>query len=370
MSLPSARAPALYPIAATYHRPATLVLPERPPKLVYLDLNHWISLAKANAGHRDGDRFRDALAACEDALARGVAVFPLADAIYMEVSRIASHRQRSELAAVMERVSRFTVITSRSIIADHEVEALLDRLVGPSTDPIDRMHYLDWGVARAFGKVEGFRVYDESSGEDITERIRAEHPMGPDWFDAKLREGELQMNRKVIEGPSGPDDIASLRQNGYDPYAAHRTAVQRAQQEIDQAHRLAAEPEWRQGRTRDVIAAREVLIELSDKLMRGLVARSAKREAVFADEAAMRRALSELPSFDVAITMKTSYHRDGTRTWTPNDINDIDMMGSTLPFCDIVVTDKAVANHAIRTSLPERCGSSVLAGLDDLMPLL
>lgn len=346
------------------------MLPPRPPKLVYLDLNHWVALAKAEAGHRDGDRFRDALTACVDAVARGSVVFPLADATYMEVSRIGSFRQRRELADVMERVSRYFVITSRSVIADHEVEALLDRLVGPNPDPVNRMAYLDWGVARAFGKVGGWRIRDKETGEDVTDRVRAEHPLGPERFDAVLADAELRLNRQVIEGPSSAEDLANLQRHAYDPYTAHRHAVQRAQQENDQAARLAAEPEWRRGRIRDVIAAREVLVELMDKLNRGVAERGADREAVFADADAMRRAFAEMPSFDVAVTLKASYHRDGTRTWTPNDVHDIDALGSTLPYCDIVVTDKAMAEHTVRTGLAARCGVTALSRLEDLLPLL
>jgi len=42
--------------SGSYGWPQTLRLPSRPPKLVYLDLNQWIALAKAMAGHRDGER--------------------------------------------------------------------------------------------------------------------------------------------------------------------------------------------------------------------------------------------------------------------------------------------------------------------------
>ncbi|MBA2557025.1 MAG: hypothetical protein H0V12_06725 [Chloroflexi bacterium] len=63
-------------------------------------------------------------------------------------------------------------------------------------------------------------------------------------------------------------------------------------------------------------------------------------------------------------------HRDGTRTWTANDVNDIDAMGSTIPYGDIVVTDKAVVNHVRRTHLAEPFGTTVLSRLDNLIPLL
>jgi hypothetical protein len=53
-------------------------------------------------------------------------------------------------------VSRYFVVTARSVISVHEIEALLDRIVGPNPEPINTMDYLDWGVARAFGMVGGF----------------------------------------------------------------------------------------------------------------------------------------------------------------------------------------------------------------------
>jgi hypothetical protein len=270
---PPAGAPPISRPPIEYNWPPTLVISERPPKLVYLDLNHWVALAKALSGHRDGAPFREALAACVDAVDRRAAVFPLADAIYYEVSRIASLRQRRDLAEAMRRVSGYAVVTSRSVIADHEVEALLDRVVGPRPEPVVPVAYLDWGVARAFGKVGGFRIVDEETGQDMTERVRSIHPLGPEGFDAVLADAELQLNRQVIEGPTTPEDEADLRRRGYNPYAAHEVALRRLRQELDQVARLDAEPEWRRGRTRDLIAAREVIIELQAKIERALIAR-------------------------------------------------------------------------------------------------
>jgi hypothetical protein len=158
-----------------YVWPKTLRLPSRPPKLVYLDLLHWVSLAKANSGHRDGARFADVLGACVRAVEGGVAVFPISDTIYMELSKIGQHRQRRDLRDVIELVSRYRVITSRVIIANHEVEALLDELVGPSSRPINDMHYLDWGVARAFGMVGGFRDDNSPAGSRVATRLGGSH---------------------------------------------------------------------------------------------------------------------------------------------------------------------------------------------------
>src|SRR6202521_6275176 len=102
--------------SGSYVWPQTLRLPPHPLKLVYLDLNHWIALAKAMAGHRDGEASVEVLTGCLKASERGEAVFPISDSIYFEISKIGPHRQRRDLLDVIEAMSRFLVVTSRSVV--------------------------------------------------------------------------------------------------------------------------------------------------------------------------------------------------------------------------------------------------------------
>jgi hypothetical protein len=359
-----ARAPRDYAWPETLHRPT------RPPKLVYLDLLHWVSLAKANSRHRDGDQFKDMLASCVDARDRGAAVFPISDAIYMEVAKIGSHRQRRDLREVIERVSSYRVITSRVVIAQHEVEALLDRMVGPSPHPINAMDYLDWGIARAFGMVGGFRVMNVDTEEDVTLEVRSKHPDGPDAFDMILMKAELDLNRKSLEGPTSAEE-PGLREAGWDPRAAYEVAERRAAQEIEQVGRFNDDPSWRGERLRDVISAREVLIEINRMLGEGMAARGASLDDLFDenDIEATRRSLDSMPSYDVSVSLKTAYHRNPEHSWKPNHIHDIDALASTVPYCDIVVTDREAASHLHRTGVADRFGTTALSTLSDLTPL-
>lgn len=344
--------------------PQTLRLPPRPHKLVYLDLNHWIALAKAMAGHSDGEASAEILTDCLKASERGEAVFPISDSVYFEISKIGLHRQRRDLLEVIEAMSRFMVVTSRSVVSAHEIEALLDRVAGPNPTPIKSMNYLDWGVARALGMVGGFKVRS-SSGEDLTMAVRDAHPEGPAAFDRVLGEAELELNRRVIAGPA-PGEEAGLRRLGWNPTGRFEVAERRAAQEIEQVRRFDQDPRWRRGRIRDVVAAREILVEINEALSRGLAERGATLEAIFPRMEDTRHAFDSMPSFDVAVTLKTAYHRDPMHPWKPNDIHDIDAMGSTLPYCDIVLTDKAVASHVKRTKLDERLDTIVLWRLSDL----
>ena len=59
-------------------------------------------------------------------------------------SRRPARRQRRDLREVSEKVSRYFVVTARSVVSVHEIEALLDRIVGPNPEPSNTMDFLDW----------------------------------------------------------------------------------------------------------------------------------------------------------------------------------------------------------------------------------
>jgi hypothetical protein len=67
--------------------PRLLELPSNNVNIVYLDLNHWISLAQASAGHSKGSPFVKTLEACRAARSVGAALFVLSSAHYVESLR-------------------------------------------------------------------------------------------------------------------------------------------------------------------------------------------------------------------------------------------------------------------------------------------
>lgn len=75
-----------------------------------------------------------------------------------------------------------------------------------------------------------------------------------------------------------------------------------------------------------------------------------------------------MPSSEVAIELKTALHRDASRAarWLPNDVNDIDQLAMAVPYCDIVVTEKAAVDALVKARLDRRCGTTLLRALNDL----
>jgi hypothetical protein len=72
-----------------------------------------------------------------------------------------------------------------------------------------------------------------------------------------------------------------MRRLGWDPRAAFQVTERRAQQEVDQVAGFDDDPEWRAGRIRDVVAARELLIEINEALFGALSERSTTLETLF-----------------------------------------------------------------------------------------
>jgi hypothetical protein len=77
-----------------------------------------------------------------------------------------------------------------------------------------------------------------------------------------------------------------------------------------------------------------------------------------------------MPSTTVSVTLKSEWHRNGQREWTTNDIFDIDALSLAMPYCDVVVTEKACA-HILRTAkIDQRMSTALLTSLQELPDLL
>ena len=347
--------------------PTTLHLPACPLKLIYLDLNHWIELSKTHSEHQDGKKHKYVLDACIKAVHEGRAVFPISEYIYAEILKIKNHRQRRDLREVIEQVGRYMVIASLTDVATHEIEAVLDQMVGSNPAPINTMNYLDWGVHRAFGRVGDIRI-KSASGDDITEEFRLKFPHGPEAFDTVLRNAQFLFNRQVIDGPT-PQEEAEFREQGWNPEAILQVYEQQASQELEQVRRFDEYPKWRRGRVRDVIIARQLVLEHGDNFVEGFELRGINAQdqlsAMTRDD--ILSIYSGMPSSNVAVTLKASLHRDSNHKWKNNDIYDIRALSLTIPYCDVVVTDSAMWSHVTRHKLGERYNTVVISRLSELL---
>jgi hypothetical protein len=351
--------------------PPSLVWPgllERPPDnklLVYLDLNHWIGLAQASVGHPKGSSHAESLEACRNARSADAAAFVLSGTIYAEMQKIKDPAQRRNLAEVMEELTDFATLVSRVVVMECEISAMLDRFAMNSS-PLPKVPLIGRGVRHAFGLNSGIAIMGPSGDETAPVRER----MGTQKFDHIMAQAVLNMERSVLRGPSDNYEAEDLRSGGWNPEGPAAVAENRAAQEREFTTILNSEQRWRVGRLHDVVSARELAIEFQNILPRALEERGLVLRDVISDQESARHFVRAMPSTEVSIELKRAWHRNGERKWTVNDIYDIDAMALAIPYCDVVVTEKA-CHHILRAAgLPERMGTALLHHLGDLPRIL
>jgi hypothetical protein len=344
-----------------------LLRPEAPVPIVYLDLNHWIGLAKADVGHPDGRRNQEALVALREFRAVGQVHLPLSATHFMEMARIKSSRQRHDVARVMEELSGFDCLMNRVVVIKLELEAAFDRLLGEVGQVFDPIPLIGNGGMQVMGMRGGFRIRDQA-GADITEEVKARWPGGPDAFDVWGSEVERNLNWSFLAGPAdGPEEEELRNKYGWRPEKATAVSHRRAEQEQEQATRLNEETRWRRGRLRDVVSGRYLALEVYSMLEEEAQRRGVDFPLLLPEPDDARRFTDSMPSADVWITLLTARHRNPETRWTANDIYDADALSVAVPYCDLVATEKHATSLLSGEGLPERVGTEVVTNLDELV---
>lgn len=322
-----------------------LVRPAIP--ILYLDLNHFILLARARQSvERAPTGYRELDDALRSATSSGRVVVPLSAQHVWEMHGIADPRQRRDVAAVMEDISGFQYLLGRVDIGQLEIEAGIRHILGEEAPPVP-WPLLRPTIGQTLGLVGGVKVLDEA-GQDVSESVRAE--MGAAEFDAFIASARLAFERGLLAGPSDEDAAMLRRDYGYAPEVARASGESRLAFEEELAGKLAADERWRRGRLRDVVSAREFVHEWVDVLNSLIWQRvEAGQRSFDASDSELLALIAAMPHSQVAISLKTRLHRNAAHRWSTNDIVDIDAMSVAFAYCDAVFTDKAM-RHALKSS--------------------
>lgn len=331
--------------------PGELLSPFRPPILIYLDLNHWINLAKASL-QRGSPQYDALLLALRAARSRRSIRIVLSISLVEELSAIKNPRQRDELVALIDELSDFEYLAGLGDVFRLELQTFLNTRMGGRGMGWNPIPLVGRSMLHGFGKVGDLKILKDATGEDITDQARAKPFRGdPSWFEKLERRAE----RELLAGPRD-SDIEELRAAGYRPERprqSHHNNVLIEQYFADEL----LDQHWRKGRLLDVVAARHVSLELIDMLTVELMARAITLSEVMSATTHVLELPLSMPASAVFVGIKTQYHRDRNRKWTDNDLHDISAMALAIPYCDVVYTDASVRNAAITAGLDKLMGT-------------
>jgi hypothetical protein len=147
-------------------------------------------------------------------------------------------------------------------------------------------------------------------------------------------------------------------------------AKNRADEERAQSLRLDGGGPWRRERLPDVVSARELLIEFQNMVPAAFQERGVGLEDILTSPEAGVAFMRSMPSTDVSMALKTAWHRNRDKPWSANDIYDIDAMALAVPYCDVVVTEKACHHALVSTGMDTRMSTVLLRDLPSLVSTL
>lgn len=332
--------------------------------MVYLDLNHWINLAKASLG-RGTEPYGLLLDALRRARKRRSIRIVLSVPFVEEFSAIKNPRQRDDIVALIDELTDFEYLAGLPDVFRLELQALLNARVGGMGMGWTPISLVGNSMLHGFGRVGGLKVIDEATGLDVTDVARAESFRGdPNWLSKVERRAE----RELLAGPRD-SEIEELRADGYQPERSresHDNNVLIEQYFADQQ----LDDHWRKGRLLDVVAGRHLSLELIDMLTLELQSRGLGLSDIAVEcEQNLELPLS-MPASAVFVGLKTQYHRDRNRRWTANDLHDIAALALAIPYCDVVFTDASARNAAVTAGLDKAMRTSMPRSPADLAHLL
>lgn len=119
-----------------------------------------------------------------------------------------------------------------------------------------------------------------------------------------------------------------------------------------------------------MVTARELLIEFQRMAPLAFQQRGITLERILTSPQAGVAFMRSMPTTDVAIALKAAWHRNRDKPWSSNDIYDIDAMALAVPYCDIVVTEKACHHALVSAGMDRRMNTVLLRELTGLPAVL
>ena len=330
------------------------------PRTVYIDINHWYALGRADAGAPDTPQDAVVLSKLQGEVDAGRLVIPLSSVTYTELTENPRDHQRRPTADAMLKLSRLATIAPVCKIVDEELARELNRRFGRPAFPV-KVPKIGHGAGFAFG-VPGHLT---ATGFTDAERDRIEAQMGKTIADLEV-EVNAYFEYWLLATPR------SLRNRipGFEPVSTRKDA----EAELDEIKVMVANLHGSKeiaSRPMDAIAARQYIRDIFDNFKRALLGAGFTTRFPFRDKQELTNFLEHLPTQRVATSLKYNYVKQTSIKWKINHLRDIEALSVAIPYTDAVVTDADVANAATRGArLDAEFGTPVFKNLTELVEYL
>lgn len=285
------------------------------PLLVCLDMKDWIQLGRAHYGK--SAEHLPALTAVRRAIASGTIVVPLTGANLLEAGAIRNDARRKRMADFMVDLSGNHSVASYESVQAKELECAVAAVLTQETKdrPSIRRDLLDWGIALCLGAAKHVRS-DVLDSPEVSALVIAS------GYDERVAQVERDIDQQWA-------DWAELARSTTAHLAPLQRFVQFARGALLRAPARVA--------LQNACSRLNVPLTILERLLEG-------------DDGCLAL-VARVPSIDTFIRLQLWRDQNPEHRVHRNDLKDLLFLSATIPYADLVVTDKAWAHVALQSGV-------------------
>lgn len=320
-------------------------------KIIYLDQNMWILLAREYYGIESDSIIKKVLCKLENNVKSGNIILPLSFHHIDETIKRGNVRSRMQLANLMIDLSRNIFIAPHMTVIEAEIRNAILRRIG--RNPIDLKNL-------AFGKGVHYSLGVEAK------LYRKPGTTGPNLGDQKKKE--------IMEYVNSPDEFLRIISD-----QSFRKVIGSIHKQYDEAiekmekNRIKAQS-IKDNNFRYRVAIVNFLLEYIGPILYAILKeenltftkilnKNMKREE-------MNRFFQDIPSAYCSFILTNRRDSNIQRQIHPHDISDIGFLSMVIPYCNIVVTESMWSTIGAQTNLDRLYQTKILSSVTDLLDYL
>lgn len=324
------------------------------PRVLCLDMNHWINLGKVHYG-RDTDReLIGALESIRYGVASGRLIVPVMQANVLEASEAVQRdrARRRRLAEFMIDLSgNWCFVHPRQLLPMEVDRAVRKHFLQQNVDAFPREGLVRWGVQDA--------VRTTAAGPGGSEILRS---LGADAVAGIVPELAALLPQLLEEAHLEPEMsvLAIVDALSTESIAEGRRIDQRAAAALERA------------RESDRATRLRILLGEDAGILRSVLDEMGIQHADFSRwlDAHLERFIADVPSVDVPTRLLMARDRDRGARVDRNDMKDMFFLEQAVPYGNLVVTENSWSALAVAEKLDQRYAIRVLPNMQRITALL
>ena len=313
---------------------------------IYLDQNKWIEMARVLYKNDGAPEIKSVIDRVSSGVLKGSICIPISDIHVMEIAKIGSNRQRSQLASLFVDFSNGWFFKNRQSRIEYELQKAVANAFNVSQDKTLHPEPFCRSLLEAFGEINTLADSMEVSPETLS-----------------LLNSQLDSKSQILSFLEFRDE------------ARRRLSIHHVKRNLNELkmriekRRALVKDHPSSFRTRAYHAA--LMIDSQDRLIGALdKIKKTKHDFSGLPYSIIQSLYNHVPCYDVEICLAIQLEQQTSRSLELNDIYDIGALTGAIPYCDVVVTENLWVDLASRAELDKKYDTKLLSRLSQLSEIL